>query len=94
MAYSSNILSLFTAVVLNNLFQMVYDLTTYILSARKGSKNVYSQPLVLSVVYFLVDNCNYIFRDIRDTYISSTTITEQQSLNENKLGQVNLILAC
>lgn len=42
---------------------MVYDLSAHILSPGPQNKNVYSHHMVLSVVYFLVDNCQFIFED-------------------------------
>lgn len=68
------------------MFQMVYDLSAHILSPGPESKNVYSHHLVLSVVYFLVDNCKYLFDDIKD---SKFVLSKEGASRENNLGQVS-----
>lgn len=65
---------------------MVYDFSAHILSPGPESKNVYSHHLVLSVIYFLVDNCKYLFDDIKD---SKFVLSKEGTSRENNLGQVS-----
>lgn len=65
---------------------MVYDLSAHILSPGPQNKNVYSHHMVLSVVYFLVDNCQFIFEDFPQKELLGNV---EDKSKENKPIQVN-----
>uniref|UniRef100_A0A1B6IY62 Rho-GAP domain-containing protein n=2 Tax=Homalodisca liturata TaxID=320908 RepID=A0A1B6IY62_9HEMI len=58
--------------------EMVYDLSTFILSPHSHSKNIYSHQMVLSVVYFLTENCHPIFENL-----------PQEEIKQNKENKVD-----
>lgn len=62
---------------------MVYDLSAHILSPGPGNRNLHSHHMVLSVIFFLVDNCAFLFQELPQEELLDKP-TDEEIPKENK----------